>query len=86
MALKLQVSNSLTRLASALSAEIKAMRIGVFQLNYIVTQTDGMNSWLKLRLAENVGIAANNQFLKPNDLVHVVYRILGGQLDRKSVV
>ncbi len=74
----LQVSNSLNQLADKLSEEIKSQQQSVFQPVYIVTQTEGMNSWLKLRIAELMGIAANIQFLKPNDLINQVYFILGG--------
>lgn len=78
MAIKLQVSNSLNELSKAMFIDIRERNIGVFQLNYLVTQTDGMNSWLKLQMASALGIAANYRFLKPNDLINEVYNILGG--------
>lgn len=79
MALKLQVSNSLISLANQLCADLKAENNTVFRPNYIITQTEGMNNWLKMQLASNLGIAANYHFLKPNDLIHQTYQILGGQ-------
>jgi len=82
MALKIQVSNSLLELTKQLCLDLKAEKKSVFQPNYIVTQTAGMDSWLKLQMAENLGIAANIRFLKPNDLIHQVYRILGGKFQQ----
>ena len=74
----LQVSNSLNQLADKLSEEIRNQKHSVFQPVYIITQTEGMNSWLKLRIAQRMGIAANIEFLKPNDLINQVYFSLGG--------
>ena len=44
----------------------------------MVTQTEGMNAWLRLQIAEKLGIAANIQFLKPNDIINLIYKNLGG--------
>ncbi len=49
-----------------------------FQPVYIVTQTEGMNNWVKLQMAKKLGIAANCKFLKPNDIIHKIYYTLGG--------
>lgn len=79
MGLFLKVSNSLTKLAESLCFELQQQRSGVFQPYIIVTQTDGMNNWLKLSFAENMGIAANYQIYKPSDLINQIYYILGGK-------
>ena len=79
MPLHLQVSNSLTHLAKKLSDDLQQQQVSVFQPYYIVTQTDGMNNWLKLQIAQHNGIAANCIFMKPNDLIHHVYYMLGGR-------
>ncbi|HTN21623.1 MAG TPA: exodeoxyribonuclease V subunit gamma [Pelobium sp.] len=79
MALRLQVSNSLSILAQYFCDDLKAQNISVFQPYYLVTQTEGMNNWLRLKLAENLGIAANYKFLKPNDLINQIYATLGGE-------
>lgn len=79
MGLFLKVSNSLTKLAESLCSELQQQQLGVFQPYVIVTQTEGMNNWLKLSLAENLGIAANYQFYKPSDLINQIYYILGGK-------
>lgn len=79
MALHLTVSNSLENLIAQLCLDLQKQNTSIFQPNSIVTQTEGMNSWLKLQLAAQLGIAANYRFLKPNDLLHQVFQLLGGQ-------
>lgn len=79
MALRLQTSNSLAELANALCNDLQSTNIGVFQSNYLVTQTEGMNNWLKFYISTELGIAANNRFLKPNDIIQKVFQILGGK-------
>ncbi|RAI97851.1 DNA helicase/exodeoxyribonuclease V gamma subunit [Chitinophaga skermanii] len=78
MALFLKVSNSLESLAEGLINDLQTANYSVFQPHYIITQTEGMNNWLKHRQAYQVGIAANARFLKPNDLLFQLYMILGG--------
>ncbi|NSL89225.1 exodeoxyribonuclease V subunit gamma [Chitinophaga sp. Mgbs1] len=78
MGLYLKVSNSLNSLAAGLSDDLKAAGNGVFQPHYLITQTEGMNNWLKLQLAYRMGIAANCRFMKPNDLLFHLYLLLGG--------
>src|SRR5690606_17927670 len=48
------------------------------QPHFIVTQTMGMNNWLKIQIADHLGITANCQFLKPNDIINQVYFLLDG--------
>ncbi len=90
MALQLKVSNSLVHLCNNLCEQLKHAQIGVFNPHRIITQTDGMNIWLKQQIAQNLGIAANIDFLKPNDIIFQLYRILGGkresQLSRENLV
>lgn len=78
MALHLKVSNSLESLATELANNLQESGAGVFDPYYIITQTDGMNNWLKLQLASHLGITANCRFLKPNELIHQLYYLLGG--------
>jgi len=79
MSLQLKVSNSLSGLVHHLCRDLQIQSKSVFQSDYLVTQTEGMNSWLKLQLASENGIAANYRFLKPNDFIHDIFKILGGQ-------
>jgi exodeoxyribonuclease V gamma subunit len=78
MALYLKVSNSLKHLAVDLADELKNAPNSVFEPHLLVTQTEGMNNWLKLQIASHLGITANCRFLKPNDLIHKLYYLLGG--------
>jgi exodeoxyribonuclease V gamma subunit len=78
MSLQLNVSNSLFKLVDQLSNNLKKPLLTVFQPQFIVTQTLGMNNWLKIQLAEKLGITANCQFLKPNDIINQVYFLLDG--------
>jgi exodeoxyribonuclease V gamma subunit len=79
MSVSLKVSNSLAQLALQFCEDLKSKKIGVFQPYHFITQTEGMNNWLKLQLANHLKIAANYRFLKPNDLVAQIYHILGGE-------
>ncbi|ATL49169.1 exodeoxyribonuclease V subunit gamma [Chitinophaga caeni] len=78
MALYLKVSNSLENLSIGFTRNLMDAKSNVFQPHFIVTQTDGMNNWLKQQLAEYLGIAANCKFMRPNELLYFVYNILGG--------
>ncbi|MCW3091282.1 MAG: recC [Ferruginibacter sp.] len=79
MSLQLNVSNSLTNLAEQMAGELKKQSGNVFQSQYLVTQTEGMNNWLTIALAEKMGISANCRFLKPNDIINQLYYWLGGE-------
>lgn len=79
MGLYLNVSNSLESLSANLAENLEQQGNSVFQPHLIVTQTEGMNNWLKLQIAAQLGIAANCRFLKPNDLIHQLYYVLGGR-------
>jgi exodeoxyribonuclease V gamma subunit len=78
MGLSLKISNSLESLAAGLAESLSTTRGKVFEPNYIVTQTEGMNKWLKLQLASRLGISANHRFIKPNDFIRQLYFLLNG--------
>ncbi len=78
MGIQLLVSNQLSKLANQLAIDLRENKLGVFDQQHLVTQTDGMNNWLKITLAESLGITANCAFVKPNDVVSMIYRWLGG--------
>ncbi|MBC7886898.1 MAG: exodeoxyribonuclease V subunit gamma [Ferruginibacter sp.] len=82
MAFQLQVSNSLEQLAERLCADLRSTHKDVFQPDYVITQTEGMNNWLKLQIAGQNGIAANCNFLKPNDLINTIYHLLAGAITK----
>ena len=82
MGLQLNASNSLFQLVEHLSNNLRKPLANVFQPHYIVTQTKGMNNWLKVQLADRLGIVANSQFFKPNDIVNHLYHLLEGPRDQ----
>jgi len=79
MGLFLKVSNSIQSLAKQLAVDSYTNQNDVFSTLYIATQTKGMNNWLKLELAANLGIIANYKFIKPNDVVSQIYYLFGGE-------
>ena len=80
MALSIFSSNDVLSLKNTIGARIKkqVLTMDPFKPVYIVTQTEGMNVWLKTQLAEQLDITANIIFLNPNDLVTRVNKIIGG--------
>lgn len=82
MALALKVSNSLSVLAARLSVDLRQFRGSVFLPQFIVTQTTGMNNWLKMQIAADNGITANIRFERPNDLIYQVYFKLDGPREK----
>ncbi|MES2890743.1 MAG: exodeoxyribonuclease V subunit gamma [Bacteroidota bacterium] len=79
MALQLKVSNSLDQLAAALCNDLQQQQLDPFQPVYIITQTDGMTTWLKYKIAGEIGIAANYRYLKSQDIIGQVFYLLGGK-------
>ena len=79
MPVQLYVSNSLKPLAGRIASDLKQDSDDVFRKQFVVTQTEGMNHWLRLQIAEHLGIAANCRFIKPNDIVSQIYFWLGGK-------
>ncbi|MBM3176834.1 MAG: exodeoxyribonuclease V subunit gamma [Bacteroidetes bacterium] len=76
MALGFYVSDDLSALARKLSGQMNLTRQDAFTRQFIVTQTEGMNNWLKVQVAEYLGIAANVVFPKPNDVVLTIRGVL----------
>ncbi len=58
---------------------MKHQQGNVFQPQFIVTQTEGMNNWLKLQIAANNDITANCLFVSPNEIIQKVYYFLEGK-------
>lgn len=83
MSVQIPISNDINALADALIRDIDRQSTDIFSPVSIVTQTRGMNSWLKYRMAEKLGVAANLSFMTPEDIVYEVYKILGGNYRNK---
>ncbi len=79
MPIFLKVSNSLNGLAHELAGDCQGQKKEVFLPVYIITQTEGMNTWLKYQLASHLGIAANFRYVKSQELINQVYFLLGGR-------
>lgn len=90
MPISLFVSNNLDGLFNKLISEMEARALPVLYPYTIVSQTEGMNIWLKQNIAAKWGIASNLKFCKPNDILYDVYIILGGPfqvtMNRQSYV
>jgi exodeoxyribonuclease V gamma subunit len=76
MGLSFFVSNDLYALSDQLADVLRKQKQGVFVRHQLVTQTEGMNNWLKVRLASKLGIVANVNFPKPNDVVMTIRQLL----------
>ena len=76
MSIQLFVSNQLSKLSQQLTDNLQSSKTSVFDKNYIVTQTEGINNWLKSNIAASLGIAANCSFNKPNDIVFLLQSLL----------
>jgi exodeoxyribonuclease V gamma subunit len=77
MSITLSASSSLDELSKKIMKDLKQelydYKIGVFDKQWIVTQTEGINFWMKNQIAEHTGVAANLQFAKMNDIVQLIY-------------
>ncbi len=73
MAIDLKVSNSLKALSNQITEDLMIIDPSPFTKQWIVTQTDGINNWLKYNIAERLGVAANIQFIQPNDVSSMLY-------------
>lgn len=89
MPIYLNVSNDISELAGRLTAQVGGGRRDPFVSEWVVTQTAGMNDWLKERFVADHGIAANIRFCTPDDVVAQVRYWLqpsGRQpLDREAI-
>ncbi len=75
MSFKLYISNRLDELQKELSKNLKSQTVGVFHKDVLVTQTEGMNRWLSIELAESLDIFANAEFFKPNGFISSIFKL-----------
>ena len=76
MSIILNVSHSLEPLVARLTDAFGSEKRNPFIPEWIVTQTEGMNIWIRQQLAYRLGIASNIRFCSPDDIVaRVHYRI-----------
>ena len=83
MSLSIFISNDINELADELCSKVEIVKNNAFVPHQIVIQTRGMNQWLKYKIAENTGIAANIQFVTPEEIIYNAFKILGGSYKTK---
>ena len=76
MAIQFQVASSLSVISEALIRDLKDDSFSVFDKQFVITQTYGVNNWLRQQLAIRAGIAAGLRFNKMNDILELLYRWL----------
>lgn len=74
--MQLFVSISLDDLSRKLTLDLKSEKLGVFENQWIVTQTEGTNKRLRQQIADNIGIAANIRFVNMKDILLKLYYLL----------
>ena len=84
--LHLFTSNRLETLAARLAGRLRRPLPSPLQPEIIVVRNKGMERWLKLELARQLGVCANCAFPFPEAFGRQVFRELDPELDRKSVV
>lgn len=72
----LYTSNRLESLSQTLAENIRKPENGVFGKEVIITQSTGMNAWLKTELAQRNGVFANFGFKNQNGLFSEIYHLL----------
>jgi exodeoxyribonuclease V gamma subunit len=72
-------SNRLENLCQTLAENLRKPEHGVFWKDIIITQTAGMNAWLKTEIAERNGVFANFEFQNQDGFFAGVYKLLFGE-------
>lgn len=73
MSIHLFASASTDILANAIISDLQAEQPGIFQKQWVVTQTDGINKRLRQQMAVQAGMSAQVQFVKMRDILHMLY-------------
>lgn len=84
MNVKAKVSTSLEDLVKQLANSIQILEGNVFSPVYILTPNNGIDKWLKLRIADTNGICANVSFLSFSELLEALYYGLVPKENRKE--
>jgi len=76
---KIYTSNRLESLCQTMAENIRKPEKGVFEKELIITQTAGMNAWLKTELARRNGVFANFEFQNQDGFLAELYLLLFGK-------
>lgn len=77
-------SDNLKELSEQLVKDIREKEKSVFQTSYIITQTAGMDTWLKQELTKQLGIFCNFKFMGLKQYLEVVIELLLGKRESYS--
>ncbi len=75
--MKIYIAKDIIRLMDQLDNHLSNQSLGVFDEQIFVTQTEGINNWLAIQLAERQGIFAHSKFLSPTHFVNDVFKTVG---------
>ncbi|MCD8530304.1 MAG: exodeoxyribonuclease V subunit gamma, partial [Saccharospirillaceae bacterium] len=81
---RLYHSNDLEILKGILVHQMQESPVGPFGQEAILVQSQGMSHWLKLQLADSLGIAAQVDFPLPSSFVWQVFNRLKPELPERS--
>lgn len=80
MSIQLYIADNLGPLGNKLAADLTADNPGVFRGQQVVTQTEGVNNWLRIRFCEVNGINANTRFCRSQDIISEIHALLTGDM------
>lgn len=86
MSIQVYTASTIEPLAKQLAKEIKKSESSVFHSDFIVSGNNALVQWLKVKIAEENGIAANLVSCSAKDVLSIVYKIIGGKDENKSVL
>lgn len=72
--------NRMETLCQKLSENLNKKDIHIFARHTLITQTAGINAWLKTELAERNGVVSHVDFINQDGLFNEVYRLFMGEL------
>src|SRR5690554_981960 len=82
--LRVYHSNDLEMLKGALIRQIENDPLDFFDKEVILVQSQGMSHWLKLQLADGLGISAQVDFPLPSNFIWRVFNLLQPDLPERS--
>lgn len=64
-------------------SEVNCLNNSVFGTNVIITQTEGMASYLAMKSAQQNGVFANHKFIKPADFINEIFYLAALRSDSR---